>query len=133
MLFLTGDMLRYLQESRERAAETIRMEVQRERQNTARKMQRYYLTCRQELLEDAGKTTGQEATIVLNRFARFTRAPWADCVHLSVSCRAKQMITAASQQAGMAKVLETPFRSRSGKSYSSECESCCAEMLDLKC
>ncbi|XP_040018099.2 centrosomal protein of 152 kDa isoform X4 [Gasterosteus aculeatus] len=89
---IRGDMLRYLQESRERAAETIRMEVQRERQNTARKMQRYYLTCRQELLEDAGKTTG-----------------------------AKQMITAASQLAGMAKVLETPFRSRSGKSYSSEC------------
>lgn len=54
----TGDMLRYLQESRERAAEMIRTEVQRERQDTARKMRRYYLTCLQELLKDGGKTTG---------------------------------------------------------------------------
>lgn len=62
---MAGDMLRYLQESRERAAEMIRMEVQRERQDTARKMRRYYLTCLQELLEDGGKTTGQEAIIVV--------------------------------------------------------------------
>lgn len=59
---LAGDMLRYLQESRERAAEMIRTEVQRERQDTARKMRRYYLTCLQELLEDGGKSTGQDAT-----------------------------------------------------------------------
>lgn len=59
-----GDMLRYLQESRERAAEMIRTEVQRERQDTARKMRCYYLTCLQELLEDGGKSTGQEATRV---------------------------------------------------------------------
>lgn len=51
-------MLRYLQESRERAAEMIRREVQRERQDTARKMRHYYLTCLQELLEDGGKTAG---------------------------------------------------------------------------
>ncbi|KAL6106570.1 cep152 [Pungitius sinensis] len=89
---IRGDMLRYLQESRERAAETIRVEVQRERQDTARKMRRYYLTCLQELLEDAGKTTGAE----------------------------KQIMTAASKLAAMAKVLETPFKSRSGTSYSSE-------------
>lgn len=61
---MAGDMLRYLQESRERAAEMIRTEVQRERQDTARKMRRYYLTCLQELLEDGGKSTGQEATRV---------------------------------------------------------------------
>lgn len=59
--FVAGDMLRYLQESRERAAEMIRNEVQRERQDTARKMRRYYLTCLQELLEDGGKSTGQAA------------------------------------------------------------------------
>lgn len=58
-------MLRYLQESRERAAEMIRVEVQRERQDTARKMRRYYLTCLQELLEDGGKATGQEIILYL--------------------------------------------------------------------
>ncbi|XP_061577597.1 centrosomal protein of 152 kDa isoform X2 [Cololabis saira] len=88
---IRGDMLRYLQESRERAAETIRMEVQRERQDTARKMRRYYLTCLQELLEDGGKITGAE----------------------------KKIMNAASKLAAMAKVLETPFKSKSGKSCAS--------------
>uniref|UniRef100_A0A3B4X9K2 Centrosomal protein 152 n=1 Tax=Seriola lalandi dorsalis TaxID=1841481 RepID=A0A3B4X9K2_SERLL len=72
------DMLRYLQESRERAAEMICMEVQRERQDTARKMRRYYLTCLQELLQDGGKTTAE-----------------------------KKIMNAASKLAAMAKVLET--------------------------
>lgn len=53
-------MLRYLQESREQAAEMIHCEVQKERQDTARKMRHYYLNSLQELLEDGGKTTGQE-------------------------------------------------------------------------
>lgn len=51
----------YLQESRERAAEVIQAEVQRERRDTARKMRHYYLSCLQELLEDGGKSTGQDA------------------------------------------------------------------------
>ncbi|XP_056273279.1 centrosomal protein of 152 kDa isoform X3 [Pseudoliparis swirei] len=87
---IRGDMLRYLQESRERAAEMIRMEVQRERQDTTRRMRRYYLTCLQELLEDGGKTTGAE----------------------------KKIMNAASKLAAMAKVLETPFKSKSGKNSS---------------
>ncbi|KAM4734564.1 centrosomal protein of 152 kDa isoform 2-T4 [Anableps anableps] len=87
---IRGDMLRYLQESRVRAAEMIRIEVQRERQATARKMRRYYLTCLQELLEDGGKTTGAE----------------------------KKIMSAASKLAAMAKVLETPVKSKSGKNYS---------------
>ncbi|XP_007543176.1 centrosomal protein of 152 kDa [Poecilia formosa] len=87
---IRGDMLRYLQESRERAAEMIRSEVQRERQDTARKMRRYYLTCLQELLEDGGKATGAE----------------------------KKIMSAASKLAAMAKVLETPVKSNSGKNYS---------------
>ncbi|XP_059192058.1 centrosomal protein of 152 kDa [Centropristis striata] len=87
---IRGDMLRYLQESRERAAEMIRIEVQRERQDTARKMRRYYLTCLQELLEDGGKTTRAE----------------------------KKIMNAASKLAAMAKVLETPIKSKSGKNYS---------------
>ncbi|XP_071352332.1 centrosomal protein of 152 kDa isoform X2 [Trachinotus anak] len=87
------DMLRYLQESRERAAEMIRIEVQRERQDTARKMRRYYLTCLQELLEDGGKTTGAE----------------------------KKIMNAASKLAAMAKVLETPIRSKSGKNSLPNC------------
>lgn len=61
--------MRYLHESRERAAEMIRVEVQRERRDTARKMRHYYLTCLQELLEDGGKTTGQEAVTVVYLFA----------------------------------------------------------------
>ncbi|KAK1888536.1 Centrosomal protein of 152 kDa [Dissostichus eleginoides] len=78
------------EESRERAAEMIRMEVQRERQDTARKMQRYYLICLQELLEDGGKNTGAE----------------------------KKIKNAASKLAAMAKVLETPVRIKSSKNYS---------------
>ncbi|XP_031611531.2 centrosomal protein of 152 kDa isoform X1 [Oreochromis aureus] len=87
---IRGDMLRYLQESRERAAEMIRREVQRERQDTARKMRRYYLTCLQELLEDGGKTAGAE----------------------------KKIMNAASKLAAMAKVLETPIKSKSAKNQS---------------
>ncbi|XP_074532863.1 centrosomal protein of 152 kDa [Halichoeres trimaculatus] len=92
---IRGDMLRYLQESRERAAEMIRTEVQRERQDTARKMRRYYLTCLQELLEDGGKTAGAE----------------------------KKIMNAASKLAAMAKVLETPIKSKSGKSSQTDCPS----------
>lgn len=51
-------MLRYIQESKVRAAEMIRVEVLRERQETARKMRTYYLTCLQQLLEDGGKKEG---------------------------------------------------------------------------
>ncbi|XP_067292600.1 centrosomal protein of 152 kDa isoform X1 [Pseudorasbora parva] len=81
---IRGDMLRYLQESKERAAELIRTEVLRERQDTARRMRRYYLTCLQELLEDGGQAAGAE----------------------------KKIINAASKLAAMAKVLETPVAKR---------------------
>ncbi|XP_070763937.1 centrosomal protein of 152 kDa [Enoplosus armatus] len=100
---IRGDMLRYLQESRERAAEMIRMEVQRERQDTARKMRRYYLTCLQELLEDGGKTTGAE----------------------------KKIMNAASKLAAMAKVLETPIKSKSGKNYS--LQTCLMDVSTVDC
>ncbi|XP_051546188.1 centrosomal protein of 152 kDa-like isoform X2 [Myxocyprinus asiaticus] len=81
---IKGDMLQYLQESKERAAKLIRAEVLREREDTARRMRRYYLTCLQELLEDGGQTTGAE----------------------------KKIINAASKLAAMAKVLETPVSKR---------------------
>ncbi|KAK7117828.1 hypothetical protein R3I94_023148 [Phoxinus phoxinus] len=81
---IRGDMLRYLQDSKERAAELIRTEVQRERQDTARRMRRYYLTCLQELLDDGGQAAGAE----------------------------KKIINAASKLAAMAKVLETPVAKR---------------------
>ncbi|XP_072291246.1 centrosomal protein of 152 kDa isoform X2 [Eucyclogobius newberryi] len=90
---IRGDMMRYLHESRERAAEMIRVEVQRERQDTARKMRHYYLTCLQELLEDGGKTTGAE----------------------------KKIMNAASKLAAMAKVLETPVKNRSVKHFAVPC------------
>ncbi|KAF3854995.1 hypothetical protein F7725_023050 [Dissostichus mawsoni] len=73
----------------------IRVEVQRERQDTARKMQRYYLTCLQELLEDGGKNTGQDTVMA-----------------------EKNIMNAASKLAAMAKVLETPVRIKSSKNYS---------------
>ncbi|XP_013876974.1 centrosomal protein of 152 kDa isoform X2 [Austrofundulus limnaeus] len=115
---IRGDMLRYLQESRERAAEMIRTEVQRERQDTARKMRRYYLTCLQELLEDGSRATGRGALIVLNLLPPFSIAPRANRIHLSVFCRAeKKIMNAASKLAAMAKVLETPVKSQPRKNY----------------
>lgn len=53
-----GDMLCYIRESKERAAAMIKAEVLRERQETARKMRKYYLTCLQQLLTDNGKQEG---------------------------------------------------------------------------
>ncbi|KAG5273709.1 hypothetical protein AALO_G00154570 [Alosa alosa] len=91
---IRGDMLRYLQESKERAAELIRGEVQRERQETARRMRRYYLTCLQELLHDGGHANGAAE---------------------------KKIINAASKLAAMAKVLETPTNKKKlGKSQTAQ-------------
>ncbi|XP_067411899.1 centrosomal protein of 152 kDa isoform X2 [Emydura macquarii macquarii] len=80
---IKDDMLRYIHESKERAAEMIKAEVLRERQETARKMRKYYLICLQQLLSDGGKHEGAE----------------------------KKIMNAASKLATMAKVLETPVRS----------------------
>ncbi|XP_069452713.1 centrosomal protein of 152 kDa isoform X5 [Ovis canadensis] len=79
------DMLRYIQESKERAAEMVKAEVLRERQETARKMRKYYLICLQQILQDDGKEEGAE----------------------------KKIISAASKLAMMAKLLETPISNRS--------------------
>ncbi|KAM9637766.1 centrosomal protein of 152 kDa isoform 2-T2 [Morphnus guianensis] len=76
------DMLCYIRESKERAAEMIKVEVLRERQETARKMRKYYLTCLQQLLTDNGKHEGAE----------------------------NKIMNAASKLATMAKGLETPLR-----------------------
>ncbi|XP_012583987.1 PREDICTED: centrosomal protein of 152 kDa [Condylura cristata] len=79
------DMLRYIQESKERAAEMVKEEVLRERQETARKMRKYYLTCLQQILQDNGKPEGAE----------------------------KKIMNAASKLATMAKLLETPTSNKS--------------------
>ncbi|XP_071670191.1 centrosomal protein of 152 kDa isoform X2 [Patagioenas fasciata] len=76
------DMLCYIRESKERAAAMIKAEVLKERQETARKMRKYYLTCLQQLLTDNGKHEGAE----------------------------KKIMNAASKLATMAKGLETPLR-----------------------
>ncbi|XP_067874022.1 centrosomal protein of 152 kDa isoform X3 [Heterodontus francisci] len=81
---IRGDMMRYIQESKERAAKMIRTEVLRERQQTARKMRKYYLTCLHQLLADSGKNDGAE----------------------------KRIMNAASKLAAMAKALETPVPNR---------------------
>ncbi|XP_018110908.1 centrosomal protein of 152 kDa-like isoform X2 [Xenopus laevis] len=77
---IKNDMLRYIHESKGRATEMLKSEVLRERQETARKMRTYYLTCLQQLLKDDGKNEGAE----------------------------KKIINAASKLATMAKVLESP-------------------------
>ncbi|XP_029095451.1 centrosomal protein of 152 kDa isoform X5 [Monodon monoceros] len=79
------DMLRYIQESKERAAEMVKAEVLRERQETSRKMRKYYLICLQQILQDDGKEEGAE----------------------------KKIMNAASKLVMMAKLLETPISSRS--------------------
>ncbi|XP_009208392.3 centrosomal protein of 152 kDa isoform X4 [Papio anubis] len=78
------DMLRYIQESKERAAEMVKAEVLRERQETARKMRKYYLICLQQILQDDGKEGAE-----------------------------KKIMNAASKLATMAKLLETPVSSKS--------------------
>nr|XP_012297810.1 centrosomal protein of 152 kDa isoform X6 [Aotus nancymaae] len=78
------DMLRYIQESKERAAEMVKAEVLRERQETARKMRKYYLVCLQQILQDDGKEGAE-----------------------------KKIMNAASKLATMAKLLETPISSKS--------------------
>ncbi|XP_054858693.1 centrosomal protein of 152 kDa [Eublepharis macularius] len=82
---IKSDMLRYIHESKERAADIIKAEVLRERQETARKMRKYYLICLQQLLIDDGKHDGAE----------------------------KKIICAAGKLATMAKILETPVRNSS--------------------
>ncbi|XP_045142398.1 centrosomal protein of 152 kDa [Echinops telfairi] len=78
------DMLRYIQESKERAADMVKAEVLRERQETARKMRKYYLICLQQILQDNGKQEGAD----------------------------KKIMNAASKLATMAKLLETPVSKR---------------------
>ncbi|XP_013365757.1 PREDICTED: centrosomal protein of 152 kDa isoform X2 [Chinchilla lanigera] len=78
------DMLRYIQESKQRAAEMVKEEVLRERQETARKMRKYYLICLQQILQDDGKEEGAE----------------------------KKIMNTASKLATMAKLLETPTSQR---------------------
>ncbi|XP_062921758.1 centrosomal protein of 152 kDa isoform X2 [Mobula hypostoma] len=78
------DMLCYIQESKVRAAEMIRAEVLRERQQTARKMRKYYLTCLHQLLADGGNNEGAE----------------------------KKIMSAASKLAAVAKAIETPLVNR---------------------
>uniref|UniRef100_A0A2K5JSM7 CEP152 CEP63 binding coiled coil domain-containing protein n=1 Tax=Colobus angolensis palliatus TaxID=336983 RepID=A0A2K5JSM7_COLAP len=78
------DMLRYIQESKERAAEMVKTEVSRERQETARKMRKYYLICLQQILQDDGKEGAE-----------------------------KKIMNAASKLATMAKLLETPISRKS--------------------
>lgn len=55
----SGDMLRYIQESKERAAEMVKAEVLRERQKLRPKMRKYYLICLQQILQDDGRKKGK--------------------------------------------------------------------------
>ncbi|XP_047908335.2 centrosomal protein of 152 kDa isoform X3 [Anser cygnoides] len=79
---IKSDMLNYIHGSKERAAAMIRAEVLRARQETARKMRKYYLTCLQQLLTDNGNYEGAE----------------------------EKIMNAASKLVTMAKGLETPLQ-----------------------
>ncbi|XP_072480806.1 centrosomal protein of 152 kDa isoform X3 [Notamacropus eugenii] len=81
---IKGDMIRYIQGSKQRAAELLKAELFKERQETARRMRKYYLVCLHQLLQDDGRQEGAE----------------------------KKIMNAASKLATMAKVLETPIRNR---------------------
>uniref|UniRef100_A0A2K5S4D8 Centrosomal protein 152 n=1 Tax=Cebus imitator TaxID=2715852 RepID=A0A2K5S4D8_CEBIM len=94
------DMLRYIQESKERAAEMVKAEVLRERQETARKMRKYYLICLQQILQDDGKEGAE-----------------------------KKIMNAASKLATMAKLLETPISSKSHSKTTQSALPLTSEML----
>uniref|UniRef100_A0A2I2ZW83 Centrosomal protein 152 n=1 Tax=Gorilla gorilla gorilla TaxID=9595 RepID=A0A2I2ZW83_GORGO len=94
------DMLRYIQESKERAAEMVKAEVLRERQETARKMRKYYLICLQQILQDDGKEGAE-----------------------------KKIMNAASKLATMAKLLETPISSKSQSKTTQSALPLTSEML----
>ncbi|XP_003266939.1 centrosomal protein of 152 kDa isoform X2 [Nomascus leucogenys] len=94
------DMLRYIQESKERAAEMVKAEVLRERQETARKMRKYYLICLQQILQDDGKEGAE-----------------------------KKIMNAASKLATMAKLLETPVSSKSQSKTTQSALPLTSEML----
>ncbi|XP_066886805.1 centrosomal protein of 152 kDa isoform X3 [Kogia breviceps] len=97
------DMLRYIQESKERTAEMIKAEVLRERQETSRKMRKYYLICLQQILQDDGKEEGAE----------------------------KKIMNAASKLVMMAKLLETPISNRSqSKTTQSDSAYCILMIVD---
>ncbi|XP_073922006.1 centrosomal protein of 152 kDa isoform X12 [Castor canadensis] len=95
------DMLHYIQESKERAAEMVKAEVLRERQETARKMRKYYLICLQQILQDDGKEERAE----------------------------KKIMNAASKLATMAKLLETPTSNRSQSKTTQSALPLTSEML----
>lgn len=68
----------------------------------------------------------------LNIFVSFIMAPLANIHPSSCFCRAeKKIMNAASKLAAMAKVLETPVKSKSGKISSLQSESRCAELQAL--
>lgn len=83
-------MLRYIRESKERAAEMIKVEVLRERQETARKMHKYYLTCLQELLTDNGKHEGY-VKVCLEVTVGFERGVLEQMVSDLKSCQSAQI------------------------------------------
>ncbi|XP_074090835.1 centrosomal protein of 152 kDa isoform X3 [Macrotis lagotis] len=82
---IKSDMIRYIQGSKERAAELLKAELLKERQETVRRMRKYYLVCLHQLLQDDGRQEGRAE---------------------------KKIMNAASKLATMAKMLETPVVNR---------------------
>ncbi|KAG2470353.1 CE152 protein, partial [Polypterus senegalus] len=57
------EMLHYVSERKKRAAEVIETEILRVRQETARKMRKYYLTCLQQIIDEIKKKESNEKNI----------------------------------------------------------------------
>ncbi|XP_036592953.1 centrosomal protein of 152 kDa [Trichosurus vulpecula] len=98
---IKSDMIRYIQGSKQRAAELLKAELFKERQETARRMRKYYLVCLHQLLQDDGRQEGAE----------------------------KKIMNAASKLATMAKVLETPIINRAQIKNSPSAVSRSSELL----
>uniref|UniRef100_A0A7N4V4X7 Centrosomal protein 152 n=1 Tax=Sarcophilus harrisii TaxID=9305 RepID=A0A7N4V4X7_SARHA len=98
---IKSDMIRYIQGSKERAAELLKAELFKERQETAQRMRKYYLVCLHQLLQDDGKQEGAE----------------------------KKIMNAASKLATMAKMLETPVVNKAQIKNSSSAVSRSSELL----
>ncbi|XP_039626280.1 centrosomal protein of 152 kDa [Polypterus senegalus] len=60
---IKGEMLHYVSERKKRAAEVIETEILRVRQETARKMRKYYLTCLQQIIDEIKKKESNEKNI----------------------------------------------------------------------
>ncbi|KAM7039519.1 centrosomal protein of 152 kDa isoform 2-T2 [Acridotheres tristis] len=123
------DMLCYIRESKERAAEMIKVEVLRERQETARKMRKYYLTCLQQLLTDNGKHEGAEKKIMdaASKLATMAKGLETPLWHIPPRKSARPALHINSDPGGECSKRDCVLRTRSHHMDSKSCSESCPE------